>query len=295
MGGAFLSLSSPLTTIPRLAQGSQPWVTGVFPKVPPGSGVLEVIQGMAVRPTRYENNTHFYHENKRGTVTTKGLIAIASLLLLIPAALCAQQHDDFDEYILRIGTVWFYSNPSGYIHGTLSGDSAAVDFQKNLGFNSYSTFTGKVDWKFTRKNHFYVALTPFYSSSQTTITQDFQFQGQLFKTTMVVQSNLHAFLVAPGYQYDIIRRKRGHLGIGVQMDLLNYSGKISAAAQVIGTPPVNYGPLSASGSVLAPIPVVGPEFRFYLTDSPKVYVEGNVYGMYFFGYGNMVTTASPWE
>jgi len=231
-------------------------------------------------------------KKSRSPTAKRALIAIVSLLLLtLPAGLRAQQQEDFDEYRLRIGTVWFYSNPSGYIHGTFSGDSATVDFQKNLGFSSYSTFTGKVDWKFTRKNHFYVALTPFYTSRQTTITQDFQFQGQLFKASMVVQSNLHAFLVAPGYQYDIIRRMRGHLGIGVQMDLLNYSGKISATAQVIGTPPVTYGSLSASGSVLAPIPVAGPEFRLYLTDSPKVYVEGNVYGMYFFGYGNMVTSA----
>jgi hypothetical protein len=33
---------------------------------------------------------------------------------------------------------------------------------------------------------------------------------------------------------------------------------------------------------LPPIPVAGPQFRLYLTDSPRVFVEGNVYGMYLF-------------
>src|SRR5580765_501755 len=37
-------------------------------------------------------------------------------------------------------------------------------------------------------------------------------------TGAVIQSYLHAFEVAPGYQYDIIRRKRGHLGLAVQID-----------------------------------------------------------------------------
>jgi hypothetical protein len=42
---------------------------------------------------------------------------------------------------------------------------------------------------------------------------------------------------------------------------------------------------------LAPIPVAGPDFRFYLTNSPRLFVEGQVNGMYFFGYGNFVSTA----
>jgi hypothetical protein len=34
----------------------------------------------------------------------------------------------------------------------------------------------------------------------------------------------------------------------------------------------------------------GPEFRLYLINSPKLFVEGNVYGMYFGGYGNFIST-----
>ena len=46
-----------------------------------------------------------------------------------------------------------------------------------------------------------------------------------------------------------------------------------------------------SKSLLAPIPVACPQFRFYLTSSPRVFIDGNVYGMYFFGYGNFVSSA----
>ena len=41
----------------------------------------------------------------------------------------------------------------------------------------------------------------------------------------------------------------------------------------------------------APIPVLGPDVRFYLLpNSSRLYVTGNVLGMYFFGYGNFVST-----
>lgn len=134
---------------------------------------------------------------------------------------------------MRIDAFWFYSNPSGNLQGYVSGDSASVDLQKDLGFNTYSTFAGKFDWKFTRKNHFYVAASPFNTSRQTTLSRTFIFQGQTFEASLVTQSDLHSVLIAPGYQYDIIRRKRGHLGIAVQVDLFDTSAKISAAAQIV--------------------------------------------------------------
>jgi hypothetical protein len=219
----------------------------------------------------------------------RGAIPIAFILLLtLSTPLRAQQNDDFDDYKVRIDAFWFYSNPSGNIQGSVSGDSASVDLQKDLGFDTYSTFAGKFDWKFTRKNHFYVASSPFDTGRQTTLSRTFIFQGQTFEASLVTQSDLHAVLIAPGYQYDIIRRKRGHLGIAVQVDLFDSSAKISAAAQIVnGT---QQGAVSASASLLAPIPVAGPEFRLYLLNSSRLFVEGNVYGMYLGGYGNFVST-----
>jgi hypothetical protein len=221
-------------------------------------------------------------------VLRRMLLIAFILLLALPTALLAQQNDDFDDYKVRIDAFWFYSNPSGNIQGYFSGDSASIDLQKDLGFNTYSTFAGKFDWKFTRKNHFYVAASPFNTSRQTTLSRTFIFQGQTFEAGLVTQSDLHAVLIAPGYQYDIIRRKRGHLGIAVQVDLFDTSAKISAAAQVVNG--VQQAAVSASASLLAPIPVAGPEFRLYLTNSPRLFVEGNVNGMYLGGYGNFVST-----
>lgn len=212
-------------------------------------------------------------------------VAQLFLFLFAPAAVRAQQHEDFDEYKVRLEAYMFYSNPSGSIQG--ASDTVPVDLQKNLGFNSYATFTGKVDWKLSHKNHLYVWISPFYTSRQTTIATTFTFKGQVFDAGLVSNSYLHSFLVAPGYQYDIIRRKRGHLGIGVQVDIFNTNAKISATGTLNGQQTT----VTASASLLAPIPVAGPQFRLYLTDSPRVFVEGGAYGMYLFGYGDFVSSA----
>ena len=200
------------------------------------------------------------------------------------------EKQDFDNYHLRIDTAWYYSDPSGNIQGTANTDNGPVDLQKDLGFTSYSTFSGKADWKFTRKNHFYVSVTPFNFSRQKVLNRTITFQGQTFTAGLTTSSSLDTLFIAPGYQYDIIRRRRGHLGIGLQMDLFNTTAKINAAAQVTGDG-VHHAAVSASGSLLAPIPVAGPDFRLYLTDSPRAFIQGNVMGMYLFGYGNFVSTA----
>lgn len=190
------------------------------------------------------------------------------------------------KYLLQ--GVWVYSTPTGTLQG--SADSGNVDLVKDLNFNTYSTFFGKLDWKFTHKNHIYVFGSRFQSSKETVLTRTITFEGKTFQAGLTIRSSLDSPLYGLGYQYDIIRRKRGHLGLGVQFNVFDTTASISAAAQVTADG-VFHAAVSASGSLLAPIPVAGPEFRYYLLDSSRLFIQGQVYGMYFFGYGNY---ASAW-
>ncbi len=215
------------------------------------------------------------------------ILAILALALVV-TNVKAQQSEEFDNYKLKVDASWFYSNPTGTVKA--QSDSQPIDFHRDLDFGSYSTFAGKIDWKFTHKNHFYLVIIPLWSSKTTTLSRDIVWDGNPIHVGSVVQSELHSVEVAPGYQYDIIRRRRGHLGLAVQIDLFNTTAKIAAAAQVTGDG-TEQAAVSASKSLLAPVPVAGPEFRWYPTNSPRVFIEGNVYGMYFFGYGNFVSSA----
>jgi hypothetical protein len=213
---------------------------------------------------------------------------VLALLLCagLPHLVWAQPSDDFDQYRLRIDAAWLYNYPSGSVKA--QGDTLPLDFSQDLHFPSFSTFTGKVDWKFTRKNHLYVEFTPASIAQDIVAQRSFVFRGQTINVGASARAELTSNIVAPGYQYDIIRRKRGHLGLGLQLDLINVTATVSAQAQIVGAN-VRQASVSASDSILAPIPVAGPEFRLYLT--PRVYVDGNVRGMYFFGYGSFVSNA----
>jgi hypothetical protein len=193
-------------------------------------------------------------------------------------------HEDYDAYKLRFGLFWFYSQPSGTF--TSQDRSGFFDLQKDVGFNSYNTFFGSVDWKFTRKNHLYLTATTFDQSKNFTLNRTIVFRGQTFNVNSAATGNLSSQFLMPGYQYDIIRRKQWNLGLKAQLDVIDVEGSFKAAAQVNNGVPQSAA--FASSQIRVPLPVAGPEVRIY--PARRFFVTANVLGMYFFGYGDFISS-----
>jgi hypothetical protein len=196
----------------------------------------------------------------------------------------SEEHEDWDAYKLRFGLFWFYSQPSGRF--TSENRSGFFDLQKDVGFNSYSTFYGKVDWKFTRKNHLFLAASDFEQTRTFRLTRPIVFRGQTFNVNSVANANLHTRFLAPGYQYDIFRRKQWNLGFQVELNIIDVSGSFNVTAQVNNGVP--QAAAFASSQIRIPLPVGGPEIRFY--PARRLFITANVLGMYFFGYGDFISS-----
>lgn len=225
---------------------------------------------------------------KRSLEVVRGI----GLLMFLPIAgsrlLGAQGEDsDPDAHTFRFGGFWFYSQPSGSFHGT--GTQGRLDIERDMQLNSYSTGSLRVEWKFTRKNHLFLGLLPVRNTRQVVLSRTVVFEGQTFDAGLTAKAELETYALTPGYQYDIIRRRRGHLGIVAQLDLFYIQGSISAAAQTLhGT---SRSAQASSSTIRAPLPVAGPDFRYYfLPNSSRLFVAGNLLGMYFFGYGNFISS-----
>ena len=219
---------------------------------------------------------------------TKLIFYLALLLtfVVIPQIASTQDDEGIEDYKVRITALWFRSSPT--ITMEAAGHNGLVNFNRDFNFNDYSTFSGKIDWKFTHKNHLFFVATPFNQSREAVLTRTVTFRGQTFTTGINANANLQATAYGLGYQYDFIRRKRGHLGIALQANLIDTKGTLNAAAQVTSNG-VHQAAASAEASLLAPVPVAGPEYRLYLI-SQRLFVEGNLNGMWLFGYGNYLST-----
>lgn len=213
-------------------------------------------------------------------------LALFALVALPLAHASDDDKEDLDSYKLRFDLYWFYSKPSGSFTSSGANGLGSFDLQRDIGFNSYSTFSGKIDWKFTRKNHLYFVATDFSQSKNFTANRTINFQGQTFNVGASAAADLDVRILIPGYQYDIFRRRRWNLGVQVQLDIFDVTGSLSAAGQINNGVPQSAA--VSSGQVRAPLPVAGPHLRVYPWS--RLYVDANVLGMYFFGYGNFVSS-----
>jgi hypothetical protein len=210
------------------------------------------------------------------------LLAVAIVLAALAAPLQAQE--DLDNYKFRIDANWWFSQPGGYF-GT-NGTNNYFDVHRDFGFGSYSTFTGKIDWRFKHKHHFLLNVTPVNSTKTAIINRSIEFDGATYDIGAQVSARIRSLNFAPGYQWDFIRRDHGFLGLEVDLNLVDTEGKLSGIATVNGVT----GQATVSKSLFAPLPAVGPVFRWYpLHDSNRLSIDGSFRGMPFFGYGNFIT------
>ena len=217
--------------------------------------------------------------------TTRGGIAILLLAVFGGPSLLGQEKDsDPEAYKLRVEGQFWYSSPTA----TISGSSAQVpiSFDKTFGFTDYSTFNANVDWHFKRKHHLFFAVSPNQITRTRVLQQTITFKDKTFLAGSSATGEMKNYAFAPGYRYDIIHRASGHLGILFQINLLDINATITGTVFQPGQATVG----SASGSLFVPLPVGGPDVRYYFLNK-RLFVDGNVKGMYFFGYGNFVSTA----
>jgi hypothetical protein len=221
-------------------------------------------------------------------MTITRFITIALLCVSASSSLHAEEKpspSNPESYKWKLEGQFWYPTPTV----TVAGDAAQapISFNRVLGFQSYSTFNASADWHFKRKHHLLFSISPNQSTRSTVLQQTITFRDQTFLAGSSVTSELKNYSFSPGYRYDIIHRDHGHLGITAQVNVMDI--KASITAKVLQPGQINVS--SASGGILAPLPVAGPEARLYMLKD-HLFVDGNIKGMYFFGYGNFISTGA---
>ena len=219
---------------------------------------------------------------KAPTTGWKTLVLACLFALAVPLSHAAD--NDADNYKWRFTAFWWYSQPSGHFSDTQNADpDHSFDLQKDFGFGSYSTFSGFVDWRFTRRNHFLFGVSPVESSNTRTLTRTITFNGKTYDVGTAVSVDIQSLAFSPGYQFDFMRRDWGTFSGTAQLFVMNTDAKVSSDLSINGQKVVQ----SSSESVLAPIPAIGPRIRWYPDhDSNRFVVDGVAQGMYLFGYGD---------
>lgn len=216
-------------------------------------------------------------------------LAVPALFLALAGCigtLAAQstERSELDNYRFSLNTNWWFSNPSGFFRGAAETDD--INIHRDLGFGSYSTFSGRMDWHMTRRQHLIAGFSPVLSDRTTTLQRTIEYEGNTYDVGVQVKTHIQSLSFSPGYQFDFIRRNGSYLAFATQCFLLNTEAKISGQAVVDD----HTEERTSSGSAFSPLPVVGLQSRWYPSKtSSRFSLDGFWNGMYFFGYGDFMS------
>jgi hypothetical protein len=196
------------------------------------------------------------------------IISLATIVAVAPTR--AKTDEEFDNAKYKLQLNGWVSQPSGYFNG--KGGDGYFDLQKDFGFGNYATFSGRIDWRFKRKHHLVFAVTPVISSRTSTLMRTVIWQGQTYDIGAQVNADIKSLFFAPGYQYDFFRKKQGWLGLLVNCNLAYTEASLKATGSVSG---VGTAGVHSSGSRFAPLPAIGPDFRWCpIPDNGRFYLDG---------------------
>src|SRR5215831_11309843 len=95
------------------------------------------------RIARSENEMLALKSRYPGSLVVRLLfLTLFGVIIAVPQLRAADQ-DDFDAYTVRVDAFWFNARPAGVFSGN-RGDGF-FNLQKDVHFNTYTTFTGFVD------------------------------------------------------------------------------------------------------------------------------------------------------
>ncbi len=202
----------------------------------------------------------------------------AFFLLFVSFSLFAQE--DAEKSKLEITTSWWSVNSSG----TIRANGTPIDLKSDLGVSQgQPTFTGKLVGKVSRRNKIVVEGTPFHLDGSNNLTRTITYQGRDYFVNDHVTSTADMTYFYGGYQFDLVSRASGHLGLEAGGAYLSATGSLtSQTLNVTETKTETIG-----------LPLAGVDFRVFPVHRRfDVEINGEARGMKFGSYGYYVQASA---
>ncbi len=194
-----------------------------------------------------------------------GIVALTTLLLATASPARAQYHprplndpaSQEQYHIEGAADYWFPSATITLSSTSLGIPGSVIDFKNDLGLTDQKFPALQLQLKAGR-NKLRFQYIPISYSQSATLTRSIIFNGQLYAIGLPVSSTLDWKAYRFGYEFDIISRDRGFLGVIAEAKYTDVS------ATLIVTATSSHPGIDEFDHARAPIPAIGGIGRFYL-------------------------------
>lgn len=175
-----------------------------------------------------------------------------------------------EKYHVELGGFLWHPNPTIVIRSealTEARIGSTIDFVNELGLEQKWFRQIKAVLRPSEKHKFRFEYTPIkYENPAATLTRDIVFNGQLYRLSLPVATELKWNAYRFGYEYDIVYRERGFFGILLEAKYTDVQATLSQFA--LG--------LEEFARARAPIPAIGAIGRVYVV--PNISITGEISG-----------------
>jgi hypothetical protein len=163
------------------------------------------------------------------------------------------------------------------IGGTVMAFGRPIALRGDLKLDDSWLFFGKLVVKPGRRHRIVVEGSPYSFTGLNNLARTITFNGRTYSVQQTVASKADLNYFFAGYQFDLLSRDRGHLGLEAGGAYLDATGTISGITTAA----------TATRNERFGLPLAGAEFRWFLIPGSRLLnINGEAKGMSFAGYGN---------
>jgi hypothetical protein len=189
------------------------------------------------------------------------------IVLFAPALLLAQEQDFRVELT---ASAW-----NAAIEGSVQSGGLPIALHADLNLADQWTFFGKLVLKPARRHRIVIEGSPYEFTGLNTLSRTIMYSGRTYSFNDTIASDASLAYFFAGYQFDIVSRGRGHVGLEAGGAYFDATGTITSTTTGI----------SATHNQILGLPLAGAEFRANLGPA-HLNVNGEAKGMSFGGFGD---------
>ena len=203
---------------------------------------------------------------------------IAGLVLLPVAALCQDAPGALeDTFHVEVGTFIVNTDTTLRLDGEAGEQGTQIDFEKDFGEGDVSRFRLDGYWRFSERHKVRALLFSSSRDGSRTFDEDISWGGETFPASATIEGKFKFSIYELAYEYAFMRRENYELAASIGVHYTDYEA--SLAATVTGGGGAADRRIDRTGSVGAPLPVIGVRGTWLLSRTFSIDASGQFFSL----------------
>lgn len=207
-------------------------------------------------------------------------MGVAGLALLPLPAFCDDARGTLgDAFYIAVGTFIVDTDTTLRLDGDAGEQGRPIDWEKNFGDGDVNRFRFDAFWRFADRHKLRALVFSSSRSASRTFGDDIEWGGETFQANATIDGKIKFSIYELAYEYAFVRRENYEVAASAGVHYTDYEATLEADATATSTGGTADRRIERTGSVGAPLPVVGLRGTWLLSQTFSIDVSGQFFSL----------------